>query len=540
MTTDAASSLNKLFMRIARRADMRDPDVLARTFVRVQQVSEALELIDHQILYGRRGTGKTHAFFHLADTVTREGDLAVYIDLRQIGSGGTYTDGKQNQNLTIRGTQLLIDVMEALHEQLLNRAIEDDQWDALLPVLDHLAEASTEIRVEGPVEEEEERQVGSIDAEEDSGGLDVGPGAGITVKGRAGRKSRRESSTKAQLRVRRAGEALPRVYFGPLGRALNEIADALAPRRLWILLDEWSSLPYELQPLLADLFRRTLFPSRGLTVKIGAVERRSNFMVRRDQGTYLGIELGADAAASLDLDEYLLATEGGPLAREFFAELLYKHVSVLLTDLGYKLSIQSAEEMIGAAFEPYAFQELVRAAEGVPRDGLNVVLLAAGRAGSPRISVEDVQSSARRYYLRDKEDGIKGNRAAEDMWIRLQREVVANRRQRTFLLRRTRESANAAIQDLYDARLIHLLRPGLATATRPGVLYDGYSLDYGCYVHLFHEAEIAAAWEARRRPWEFKRGIVLLPDRFDENAIFTATKPRSGKKRAMAIRPEGV
>ena len=43
---------------------------------------------DHQIVYGRRGTGKTHALSYLADEVRRRGDLAVYVDMRTIGSTG--------------------------------------------------------------------------------------------------------------------------------------------------------------------------------------------------------------------------------------------------------------------------------------------------------------------------------------------------------------------------------------------------------------------------------------------------------------------
>ena len=94
------------------------------------------------------------------------------------------------------------------------------------------------------------------------------------------------------------------MLFGPLGRALRATADALCGARLWILLDEWSSLPAELQPFLADLLRRSLFPVGGITVKIAAIQRRSRFRETRENADYLGIEVGADAAADLDLSAY--------------------------------------------------------------------------------------------------------------------------------------------------------------------------------------------------------------------------------------------
>jgi hypothetical protein len=36
----------------------------------------------HQILYGRRGTGKTHALLHLSDLLVGAGDIPIYVDLR--------------------------------------------------------------------------------------------------------------------------------------------------------------------------------------------------------------------------------------------------------------------------------------------------------------------------------------------------------------------------------------------------------------------------------------------------------------------------
>lgn len=72
--------------------------------------------------------------------------------------------------------------------------------------------------------------------------------------------------------------------------------------RLWILIDEWSGgVPYELQPILADMIRR-IFASFGrVAVKIGAVEHQSRFLLQEGRG-YVGLELGADTAETLSLD----------------------------------------------------------------------------------------------------------------------------------------------------------------------------------------------------------------------------------------------
>jgi hypothetical protein len=204
-----------------------------------------LHSTDHQILYGRRGTGKTHALLYLSDLIEHAGDVAVYLDLRTIGSAeGMYTDS--NLSPAVRGTPLLVDTLEAIHEELLSVAFEREIADqnSLLVALDALAEAATAVEVVGEVERE--TKFGGSD--ESSAGLEltVSPNAKISA-------TRRRSAT-AESRLRRTGIERHHVVFGPLSRALKGITSALVPARLWLLLDEWSSVPLDLQPLLATCY----------------------------------------------------------------------------------------------------------------------------------------------------------------------------------------------------------------------------------------------------------------------------------------------
>jgi hypothetical protein len=62
-------------MRIPRRAESADRATLTTTFVAAGSCSAMLHSADHQIVYGRRGAGKTHALLHLSDlrTTNRSG-----------------------------------------------------------------------------------------------------------------------------------------------------------------------------------------------------------------------------------------------------------------------------------------------------------------------------------------------------------------------------------------------------------------------------------------------------------------------------------
>jgi len=171
--------------------------------------------------------------------------------------------------------------------------------DGLLRAMDALVDASTAVEVVGEVEAETR-----LGEKEHSG-----VGVELSVSGVPhGRFSAGQQRTvRSESRLLRMGVERHRVLFGPLSRALRAVTKAMRPSRLWLLLDEWSSLPLDLQPLLADLLRRSVLPVPGITVKIAAIERRSRFFLPTGSD-YLGIEVGSDAASAVSLDDFMIST----------------------------------------------------------------------------------------------------------------------------------------------------------------------------------------------------------------------------------------
>jgi hypothetical protein len=65
--------------------------------------------------------------------------------------------------------------------------------------------------------------------------------------------------------------------------------------------------------------------------------------------------------------------------------------------------------------------------------------------------------------------------------------VIASRRARAFLI----EAGHPPdlITTLFDARVLHVLKRNISAHDQPGVRYDVYKLDYGCYVDLLTTAK---------------------------------------------------
>jgi hypothetical protein len=155
---------------------------------------------------------------------------------------------------------------------------------------------------------------------------------------------------------------------------LSKIVELINGREIWIIIDEWAEIPRELQPFLADLLRKTIFPIFGISIKIGAIEHRSCFRQSLPSTDYIGIEIGADVT-SLNLDEYMVFDNDEATSTDFFRNLIYKHINPLLPEENKFLKSQ---QLISKTFtQSGAFTEFVRATEGVPRDAINILINAA-------------------------------------------------------------------------------------------------------------------------------------------------------------------
>jgi hypothetical protein len=69
------------------------------------------------------------------------------------------------------------------------------------------------------------------------------------------------------------------------------------------------------------------------------------------------------------------------------------------------------------------------------------------------------------------------------------------------------------VDDLYDARLLHVLRRGIVNKHEPGTLFDGFAVDYGCYVALMLDGELPS--RPRHRGGWLNWTHAVPPDGFD-------------------------
>lgn len=110
---------------VARSERQADAEVLRETYVETGVLPQVANF-GHQILYGRRGTGKTHVLQVLgAQMEDDENVFHIYLDTRLLGSAHMFTD--PTQPLAPRCIALYKDLLSLLQGRLLDIATDPER-----------------------------------------------------------------------------------------------------------------------------------------------------------------------------------------------------------------------------------------------------------------------------------------------------------------------------------------------------------------------------------------------------------------------------
>ncbi|AHM60241.1 hypothetical protein D770_09920 [Flammeovirgaceae bacterium 311] len=469
---------------ISQRAErQKDTDKIVSSYVEVGILQQLLNS-NNQILYGRRGTGKTHILKMLESEYSNNPSITTcYIDCRFLGSSPQFTD--TTLSLSHRCSSLFIDILNELVESILNHIANNPNSysEQSLKALDDFSKASV-----GEIQKSKKIIQRNKDTNSDQTGfgLNIKPTSlDLSLSGQAnfGNENERteEFNTEEYSKI-----AFPDLHFF-LRKALK-----FAGTDLCLIIDEWSAVPYDLQPFLAEFIKRSFIPIPEVTVKIGALEYRSNFSIPREKHNYVGFEIGSDISSNLDIDEYFVYDRNPETIVHTFSEILFKHINSELEPNYLKITynITTAQKFIQSVFTGLAaFEELVRASEGVARDFINIFTLAffdSQRKGQEKIDKKLIVEASRQWFENDKSKNLD-DPLHEKLRLIID-EVIGKKRARSFLVPRELEK-HGTIQKLFDARVIHIVKKGYSDKDNPGIRYNIYSLDYGTYVDLINTSK---------------------------------------------------
>ena len=113
------AAVSRIVQRSERQEDIQK---LVGTYVDVGLLPQ-LDNTNHQIFYGRRGTGKTHVMKVLESRLREDKSrTVVYIDCRTLGSTAQFSDGEMP--ISRRCLSLFRDILLCIYHELLEHIIE--------------------------------------------------------------------------------------------------------------------------------------------------------------------------------------------------------------------------------------------------------------------------------------------------------------------------------------------------------------------------------------------------------------------------------
>lgn len=469
-----------------KRAERMEAKSVVPSYVADQTLVAALMARDNGIIFGRRGAGKTHALRYLAEKRDMSGDVVVYIDLsRDLGSTGSlYSD--DDLPVSERATRLLVDVVSIIH-QVLREVAFNGGTGPNLSILDQIFDHISEVVVAQAAEAESTISDEDMASDVSTIGYKFGKSPELSPSFTR-RRDRKSASTG---RAKTSGPLRTRVHLGALATLFQQAIIDMPARRFWLLLDEWNAIPVPLQPYLAEMLRHTFFSLPKTTVRIAAIEHRSEWRTASPKGGYVGVEVGAEIFSILDLDEFGLFLDDDSNDRErrisdFYGSLLLNHINLAMPPHDQLASVEQLEALLFA--QPGSLTELARAADGVPRDGIAIAALAAQASRGRKISVADIRYAAKRNYKISKLSPLSGNPSIQEILEGIV-EIVGVRGTGGLFLMPDVDTPIGFIADLIDARLLHVIRRASYRDEESHRKYDLLKLDYSVVTPAPREIE---------------------------------------------------
>lgn len=460
-----------------------DDDKLVETFVDSGIIAQ-LENQNNQVFYGRRGTGKTHVLKVLKTNFEKlDKTLNIYIDCRTLGSSAQFSD--HNKSLSSRCLSLFRDIFIYIHGELLEYIVYNPscEAEAALEAADAMVESVTKPH-KTYLERARTEQAADAAKHVGEAELVISKKFSFNQSDSVTTEKRNEISSDYDVTTE------DKIIFPDLTASFSAVLKR-GGFRVIIMIDEWSSLPLDIQPYLAELIKRSILPIQAATLKIAALEHRTKFSLGSG-ADIIGFELGADISTAQDLDEYYVFDRNPNDITVLYAAVIYRHINQSLPSgyLNNQYQISDGISMISKLFTARkTFQEVARASEGVVRDLINIFTLAffnAQRRGRSSIDQRAVIDAARQWFEQDKQMHL--DEAMNKVLRQIVDDVIGHKSARSFLLPRDLQK-HPMIQKLFDARVLHLMLRGYADKDNPGVRYNIYTVDYGTYVDLLGTAK---------------------------------------------------
>jgi hypothetical protein len=460
------------------------------------------------LIFGRHGTGKTHllrAFSqYCRSNFEKRRILPVYIDFRDMDLGSIGTSISVEHLLSRFYRRFMAKIVECVGEfseevitvpllETLFGGEAKTRKNEVNSILTRLRELLNHEVIEERIKEYVRKVENSKEGASKIQGK-IGLSSGISLTGPTASLTAAAGITAEE--VEKEKEKVEVVYHGlavidyeSIREELEKLIDKTGAEAIIVLADEWSSVNMNVQPLLAEMIRKTIAISNKIFLKVGALQYLTRTSVLVDPPQKIGLQSGIDITVLADMDRLLNFDVDKQASKDFLTLVAYRHVATELPAVNDLSMDQFEAYLTEELFEtPGVYLEVVRAAEGNPRDFLAILsscCTSARAADSKKITAIQAISAAAMRFRDDKAPELRERPDVLSLYTRIFKSIVQNR-QKLFLISADKAHSDDRLQQLWHYRFIHLVSASYQLMDDDNIPteYCVYSMDYGKILSL--------------------------------------------------------
>jgi hypothetical protein len=463
-----------------------------------------------QVIYGRNGTGKTHILKCFDETYTygiqNNRILPIYLDMRELDVSRISPEMSEEDIVELFFAGFIIRIVEKINSFFENyepRVYESNNFYA-----EFLKSTATQSKYKNEIKKlrkalDGERMRERIDSytksiktqnsKSEGGGLEVKGGpSGISGKADVGVTSEasREEFVEMVIKVSHF------IDFSSIRGGIECILDILEIDHIVVLIDEWSQIDVEVQPIFSELIRRTLCTSNKISFKFAALNFLTAFTTTV-KGRRVGLQPGVDITELADLNHIFTFDLDRGAVRHFLIFILIKHLLETIGREIYKYDFEDPQKFIAGNVERIfdrlfeyifesadAFDYFVKASEGNPRDFLAMIGECCATHGAAKlpITLKAVQATAINYFTNTKAANFQ---ASSRGTLQLFESIFSHcirKKTKIFSLSKEIDTRSALIRDMWAQRLIHLIDNNYEYFNEEDLItrsFAIYAIDYG-------------------------------------------------------------
>lgn len=418
---------------------------------------DRLTLKQNQIIFGRRGSGKSLLLKSLRET--KKEFICININLEDYKDISFPNSIIQVHRELIRSLILITKKEQSI--------FKPSYWTKTRSILKRLENLFNylETSLGAPDDYEQSVRETTTDSETIEGSA-AAPVGGLSRS----RKSQDETETTTSIKVSKINTL--RNDISDFKNIINETANILG-KDIFLIFDDFYFIKKTDQPFLLDYFHRISKNTR-LYLKVATIKHRTKTYIQ-SKDSYIGIELGHDAQ-SINLD-YSLEDFQSLVA--FMRQLLTHINSTINEDINY-------DDLI----TDNAFRFLCLASGGVPRDFFTLFISLGPLWGKEKsISKPNVIEKAIEN-MSTKLEAIKKDATDEEGILseylqHIKKEIIHDAKWNCFLVSnneiQNHHQIQQAIKELADLRILHLVNPNISAAHSDGTRYTAYMIDVGLF-----------------------------------------------------------